>query len=273
MRESSKVIGYTLLAFGMLSLILSIFYEHVIMAFIGLGLTFWGALLLFIRSEEYVKEKLLNSTMLPTLTDINQVFAELGYQGKGIYLPPKYFKNTGTSKVYITQNKNTDLLTPEEIQQHENKLFIKNPEAALITPPGYSLSKLFEKTLGKSFAKTDLEYLQQKLPKIFIEDLEIAENLEIQIGPSKAAEKVADSVSLIHLKYDIVHVKITGSIYKDLCKEARKLSHVCGTIGCPICSAIACAIAEASGNPVTIEKTECTEDGKVMEAHYRILED
>jgi len=273
MRESSKLIGYILLVFGTLSLIFAVFYEHVILAFIGLGLTFWGALLLFIRSEKYVKEKLLSSTTLPTLTDINRIFAELEYQGKGIYLPPKYFKNPETSKVYMTQNKNTNLPTPEEIQQQENELFLTNPEAALITPPGYSLSKLFEKTLGKSFTKTDLEYLQQNLPKIFIEDLEIAENLEIQIEPSKAAEKVADSVSLIHLKHDIIHVKITNAIYKDLCKEARKLSHICGTIGCPICSAIACAITKASGKPVTIEKTECTENGKVMEAHYKILEE
>lgn len=273
MREPSKIIGYILLVFGTLSLSFSIFYEHVILAFIGLGLTFWGALLLFIRSEKYVKEKLLNSTTLPTLTDINQIFAELGYQGKGIYLPPKYFKNPETSKVYIAKNKNTNLPTPEEIQQHENKLFLKNPEAALITPPGYSLSKLFEKTLGKSFTKTDLEYLQQNLPKIFIEDLEIAENLEIQTEPSKVAKKVANSASVIQLKTDTIHVKITNSIYTDTCKQARNLSHICGTIGCPICSAIACAIAKASGNPVTIEKTECTEDAKIIEAYYRILEE
>ena len=201
------------------------------------------------------------------------MLTELGYQGKGIYLPPKYLKDFETSKVYISKYKSTKLPTSEAIQQQENKAFLRNPEAALIIPPGLSLSKLFEKTLGTTFTKVDLEYLQQNLPKLFIEDLEIAENLEIQTKPTEVAQKVADSISILQLKNDTIQVKITNSIYDGVCKEARTLTHIRGSIGCPICSAIACAIAKASGKPVTIEKTECTEDGKVIEASYRIIEE
>jgi len=273
MPEPSKLSGYTLLLFGTLSLLLSTFYEQAILAFIGLGLTFWGALLLYIRSENYVKRNLLNSTTLPTLTNLNQILTELGYQGNAIYLPPKYFKDPETSKIFISKRKSTNLPTPEEIRQEEDKILLKNAEGALIIPPGLSLSKLFEKTLGTSFTKVDLEYLQQNLPKLFIEDLEIAENLEIQTKPSKTAKKINDSASVIQVKYNIIHVKITNSVYKDMCKEARKLPRICGDIGCPICSAIACSIAKASGKPVTIEKTESTEDAKAIEVYYRIIEE
>ncbi|MDH5266431.1 MAG: hypothetical protein OEW62_01990 [Candidatus Bathyarchaeota archaeon] len=269
MRESSKVIGYILLVFGTLSLILSIFYEHVILAFIGLGLTFWGALLLFIRPGKYVKEKLLNTTTLPTLADINQILAELEYQGKPTYLPPKYFTNPETCQIYIPKDKNTTLPTPQETKKHENKIFLKNPEAALIIPPGLSLSKLFEKTTGKSFTKTDIEHLQQNLPKIFIEDLEIAENIEIQTKPSKTAKKLTDAVALIHLQTGTIHAKITNSVYTDTCKETETLPHIHAAIGCPICSAIAIAITKATRKPVTIEKEQT--NGRNIDTEYRII--
>jgi hypothetical protein len=272
MRESSKVIGYALLLFGTLSLLLSTFYEHVILAFIGLGLTFWGALLLYIRSEKYVKQTLLDPSIIPSLTNLNQILTELEYQGKGIYLPPKYLKDFETTKIFIAKNESTKLPTPEEIQQQEDKTFLKNPEAALIIPPGSSLLKLFEKTLGKSFTKANLEYLQQNLPRLFIEDLEIAENLEIQIKPAKLAQKVADSISIIQLKNDTIHVKITNSIYDGVCEEARKLPHICGSIGCPLCSAIACALTKATGKPIVMERIQTSEDGKIIEATYRVLE-
>jgi len=272
-KEWSKVTGYVILSFGTLSLLFSIFFEHVTLAFIGLGLTFWGALLLYIRSEKYVKEILLNSTLLPTLANMDKILTELGYQGKAVYLPPKYLKDPETSKVYIPKNKNTKLPTPEEIQQKKDKTFLKNQEATLITPHGTCHSKLLEQTLGTNFTKVKLENLQKNLSKLFIEDLEITENLEIQTKPTRVAQKVADSIYIIQLKNDTIQVKITNSIYDGVCKEARKLTHICGSIGCPICSTIACAIAKASGKPVTIEKTESTEDGKVIEAFYRIIEE
>lgn len=269
----TKLVSWFLLTLGLIALALSIIYTSSILAFIGLGLTFWGALTLYIASEKYVKQTLLDHTINPSLTNLNQILTELKYQGEAIYLPPKYLKEFETTKIYIAKNKNTTLPTPETIRQQENKTFLKNPEAALINPPGLALSKLFENTLGKTFIIVNIEYLQQKLPKLFIEDLEIAEDLQIRIEPHKVAKKLADSASVTQLKNDIIHVKITNSIYTDTCKQARNLSHICGTIGCPICSAIACAIAKASGKPVTIEKTKSTEDAKVIEAYYRILEE
>ena len=269
----TRLVSWFLLALGLIALAFSIIYASSILAFIGLGLTFWGALTFYIASEKYVKQALLDYTITPSLTDLNQILTELKYQGKATYLPPKYFKNPETSKIYIPKNVDMSLPTPEEIQQQEDKIFLKKPEAALITPPGFSLSKLFEKTLGTSFTKVNLEHLQQNLPKLFVEDLEIAENIEIQTKPSIAAKKLTDSVSLIHSKNDIIHVKIANSIYTGTCKEAGTLPHIRGAIGCPVCSAIACAIAKATGKPVIIEKEQTSEDGRNIDIEYRILEE
>ena len=45
----------------MIALTASAFYASSILAFIGLGLTFWGALLLYITPTKYVKLELLNA--------------------------------------------------------------------------------------------------------------------------------------------------------------------------------------------------------------------
>jgi len=257
---------------GAITLAVSIIYESSILALVGLSLTFWGALLLIIGTEKYVQQPLLDSTIIPSLAHLNQTLAELRYQGKGVYLPPEYLKDSETSRIFIPKNKNTDLPTPEKIQQQNDKIFLTNPEAMLIIPPGLSLSKLFEKTLGTSFAKVDLEYLQQNLPKLFIEDLEIAEDLEIQTNYDETSTKMTKRVSVIKTKYDAIQVKITNSVYKDTCRETRKLSRIHDAIGCPICSAIACALAKATGKPLIIENTEVTEDGKTIEANFQLLE-
>ena len=267
----TRVVGWLLLASGLIALAVSIIYESSILAFVGLGLTFWGPLLLYISPEKLVKQILLDSTIIPSLANLDQILTQLKYQGKGIYLPPKYFKDFETTKIFISKNKNTKLPTPEEIQPQGDKIFLRNPEAALISPPGLSLSKLFEKTLGTNFTKVDLKYLQQNLWKLFIEDLEIAEDLEMQTKDGEVSIETSESVFTTK-KYKIIRVKITNPVFTDVCKEARKLSRICGAIGCSICSAVACALTKATGNPVIIENTDVSEDGKTIEADFQLLE-
>jgi len=252
-RKPSGIIGYILLSFGIISLILSVPYASSILAFIGLGLTFWGALLLFLKPTKLVKADLLNSTIISSLKTINQIISNSNSQGKAIYLPPKYLKNIKGATVFIPAKKETILPSTEEIA--EEKIFLENPNGMCITPPGLGLTNLFEKELKTNFLTTDITYLQNNLPKLFIEDLEIAENFEMNTENS------------------IIHVKITETIYKNICKETRKLSNICNSIGCPLCSSIAIALTRATGKPVTIEKTEISGDGKTIEAYYRIIEE
>jgi hypothetical protein len=246
--SSLKVISWVLLACGVTSLIVSIIYASSILAFTGLGLTFWGALLLYLKAQEYPQE-LIETSVLPSLNTLNQLIQELNYKGNPVYLPPKYFENPEATKIYISKNKKAGLPKPEEIQKNENHLFVKNSKGILLTPPGEELTKLFEKTLKKSFAKLDLKSMKQNLPKLFVEDLEIAESLEFQ------------------MKNDFIHLKITKPIYKDL----ANMPHVLNKIGGPICSAIAIALTKAAGKPLTIENIEISKDGKITEAKFRVL--
>ena len=252
-RKPSGIAGYGLLILGAVSLSSSIIYSSIIPAFIGLGLAFWGALLLYIKPTRYVKADLLDSTAISTLTAIDRVTTELNYEGKGIYLPPRYLKEIKGGTVFIPSNKEITIPPVEEVT--EEKVFLKNPNGICLTPAGLGLTNLYEDELGTDFARVDFNYLQNNMPKLFIENLEIAENLELSMEGST------------------IHVKIVGSIYADFCRELRKTTpNICSSFGCPLCSSIALALARTTGKPITIEKTEQSEDGKTIETHCQIIE-
>jgi len=250
-RKPSGVAGHILLLLGATAFVSSIIYESSILAFIGLGLTFWGVLFSFTRPVRYVKSSLLDSTVISTLTNIARVIADLGYRGKGIYLPPRYLKGLKEGTVFISCKKDSTIPTVEEIS--DENIFIKNPEGICLTASGLGLVNLFEEELGIDFAKVDLKYLQDNLPKLFVEGLEIAEDFEMKT------------------QGNMVRVKMTETIYKDICSEIRKLPNICVSFGCPLCSSIACALARSSGEPVVIEKIKPSVDGKMIEVYYRIM--
>jgi len=249
----NRMIACVILTLGIVAVAFSAFYVSSILAFIGLGLTFWGALLLYITPTKHVKLELLNATASPSLANIEKLIVSMKLNGKGIYLPPKYLKDFESSLIYIPSKTNQPLPKPEEID--EEKLYSKNPKGIFLTPPGMGLSRLFEKELGTSFIKTDLNYVQDHLPKLLIEDMEIAENVEITIEDNT------------------ITIELTNHVFKEICEETSELQRVHGSIGCPLSSAIACALAKATGKPIIIEREEQSRDGKTTEIRYNIVEE
>ena len=252
--DLTKLVCSALLSAGVIALVFSISSTSSILAFIGLGLVFWGAILFYVRPEKYVKETVFVKTTLSSLVNLEQMLTELGYQGKGVYLPPKYLKGFESSKIYLSAQDSMKLPSFELIRDQEDKAFLEN-SGVLITPPGMELSRLFEKTLGTSFMKGDLQYLEQNMPKLLIEDLEIAQKVEIKTENSR------------------VHVRMENSIFKNFWKEAIKLPNLWRSLGDPLVSAIACALAKATGKPVIIEKNQVSNEGRTIDIEYRILEE
>lgn len=249
-----KAVTWAFIIVGSVALIASLVYVSPVLSFIGLGLIFWGALFFYIQPEEHIKRAILDATVIPSLVTLNQIIQELHYKGKAIYLPPKYFKDPEANKVYIPKQKGGELPEPELTLKQEKQLFFENPHGILLTPPGAQLSHLFEKQLDTNFTKNDLKYLTQNIPEVIIEDLEIAENIEIETENNR------------------IKTKITNSTFKEAHKENNKLSNTHLYVGCPLSSAIACALAKATGKPITIENIESSEDGKIIETTYQILE-
>jgi hypothetical protein len=258
---------------GGISLLISINYDSSILAFVGLGLIFWGAILLYIKPEEYVRERLLEAVTTPSLITLNQIIQELGYKGDTIYLPPRCFTNPDNIKMLVSKYKYSTVPTLEQMQPYENQPIARTTQGLLVTPSGIELSTLLEEELGKSFIQTDLESLKQNLPGLFIEKLEIAQNLELQTENNISKTKKSNSGPLTQLKTTTIHAIMTRPIYGEMIKQAEESSQVAGLIGGPICSAIAIALTKATGKPVRITNIKSSEDGNVIEASYEIVEE
>ena len=246
-----RLVPCALLALGLVSLLISTFSTSYELAFIGLGLTFWGALLLYLTPTKHVRLELLTASASSSLINIEKTLTNTQFHGKGIYLPPKRLKDYTSSLIFIPAQPGEPLPTPEG-SETEN-LHSNDPNGIFLTPPGLGLSKLFEKKLGKSFTETDLEDVQKDLPKLF-EKLEIAKNM------------------YVHMEDNVVTVELGNHIFKGLCEETRKLEKTHETVGCPLSSAVACALAKASGKPVIIEKEMQNLDGSTK-IQYRLLEE
>lgn len=244
--------------FFIAGIILSAFsylYASLLPGFVGLSLVFWGAVLLYVRPEKYVKETLLDKTALPSLADLSQMVMELGYKGKGIYLPPKYLRNFESSRIYISEHESTKLPSLEEMHNEEDKIVTRSKEGISMDAPGAELVKLFEDTIGTDFANVDLKFLEQEIPKLLTQTLEIARNITIET------------------EGNIVRVRMDGSIYSGMCSNIGGGSGFHGSLGCPLCSAIACALAKATGKPLIIENEKPDEDGQTIETEYRLLDE
>ena len=244
-----------LLSLGTISLVISIIYVSSILAFIGLGLIFWGVVLTYIRTNEFVKKNILDSAISSQQLAISQVLNQIEVNAKPIYLPPKYFTNPETSKAYIARKKDAQLPSPELIQKEEHNFLTKDSSGLLLTPSGAELAKLFEKTLETNFNKVDLQYLKQNLPKLIVDSLEIAQTFKMKIEGNEIYVKVSNSID--------------GNLYAKNDQETNSFF----SITSPLSSAIACAIAKVTGQPIRIERIETVRGGKDLTLEYKILEE
>jgi len=254
-RLPTRLAGYVVTFVGAAVLVGSMVFYSSVWAMIGLALTFWGVFFFFLKPTSLVKADLLDSASYSLLENVYRLVSEFGLKGKGVYLPPRFLRDAGDGLVFIPVKDEVYVPTVDEVGKAEDRIFLKNPSGVCLVPSGVALVNLFERELGTSFVKVDLEYLMRNLPRVFVEALEIAEDFELSVEGGR------------------VHVRIEGSVYKDLCGEVRGLSRVCGSFGCPLCSSIACALARASGRPVVMDGNEFSRDGKVMDVYYRLLEE
>jgi hypothetical protein len=244
-------VPYFLLILGLVALFSSVFFSSYFQAFVGLGLTFWGALFLFVKPGKFMKLELLGPISISALVNIEEMLTEVETGSTGIYLPPNRLKDCTSSLVFIPTGSNQPLPTTKERQNKTLK--IRNPPGFLITPPGLGLSRFFEKELKRQFNEMTLEHLQIQLPKLF-DGLQITKHMDIRLEENK------------------ITVVMINHIFEKLCKEAAKLEKTHKTVGCHLSSALACAFAKATGKPIIIVAEETSPDATTT-IRFQVLED
>lgn len=258
-RIPSGKIGIIFIVPGALSLIFAILNNSQILAFIGLGLTFWGALFFFVRPIKYVKSSLLDSTAISSYSTIDRIIKDLKYKGKSYYIPPypkevylpEHLKGLKNMIVFISADSGPGMPSIEEMAK--SGFLLENPKGICVAPPGLGLLTQFEKELRTDITKLDLKELCETLPPIILENFQLAKEIEMKTEKNQ------------------VHLKIFDSIYTNLYGREQNLKSV-HFLGCPLISAITCAIAKTTGKIVTIYRDNVSPDGQTIEAWLHFVE-
>ena len=246
------------LLFGLFSLIFSIYSELQILALIGLGLTFWGALFFLTRPVKYVEGSLLESTVTSIYSTIDRMTKGSKSIGKGYYIPPlseeahlpEYLKGLKVPVVFVSVENDADMPSIEEIAT--GKFALKNQKGVLVTPPGWGLLNKIEKDLKMDFSETQLNELCKILPRFIMENFGLANDIEME------------------LREDQITLKISDSLFKNLYLSENDLKSIF-ILGCPIVSAVACALAKASHKTIAIQRQNATLDGSTIQVWYQIV--
>jgi hypothetical protein len=230
--------GGAMITAGVASLFGSVIFGSSVLAFTGLGLTFWGVLLIFARAGRSIRVDVVSATIVPITSALTRILNSLDYTEKGIYIPD----NHGRVLLFIPSKDPSRLPTFEEASEIT---FLKEPNGVCIIPPGIGLAEVIQRELGVKPGSTDLEAIAKELPSL-LDDLEIARDVEIRIEGQEIGTRIVEPLSS----------GTSGSMRVTMCDE-------------PISSAVACIAATALARPVKIEKQTNT-DGTV-ESVYRIL--
>jgi hypothetical protein len=70
-----------------------------------------------------------------------------------------------------------------------------------------------------------------------------------------------------------IRIQIENSAYKVPNTETEELVTIYSRLGSPLSSAIACAVAKATGKPIIIEKEQNSNNGRDVTIEYRILDE
>jgi hypothetical protein len=254
----SGKIGLAFIIPGALALIFSVLNNSNVLAFIGLGLTFWGALFFFVRPVRYVQSSLLDSTAISTYTTIDRIVKDLKFKGKSYYIPPypkevylpEYLKGLKETVVFISAD--TGGIPPIE-ELAKSKFLLENPNGICVAPPGLGLLTQFEKEMRKDITKLQLDEICESLPPLIVNNLRLAKDMEMTAEDNQ------------------VHVKVLDSTYKNLYMTEENLKSIL-SLGCPLVSAIACIISKATGKIVTIQKNSISPNGETIEVWYKFVE-
>ena len=257
-RSVLSKISVLFLISGILSLTISVYIVSQVLAFIGLGLTFWGALFLLLKPVNFVEGSLLYNATVSAYLTIERIIDEFDPKGKGYYIPPypkdvylpEYLKSLKDSVVFISDEENSTMPSIEEMAK--GKFMSRKPKGVLITPPGLGILTHIEENSKVDFTKIKLNELDEVLPNIVLRDLNLAKEMAMELNG------------------DQVHLHIVDSLYKYLHNVQNSLKSV-AVVGDPIASAVACAVAKASGRAVTIKKQQISPDGSAISVWFTIV--
>ncbi len=248
--QGTKSIAIILICIGGASLLASYLYSSLILTFIGLGLTLWGAVIFYVLPSRHVPEKIMYAVALQMTKTLDSLLVSIGYKGGAIFYQRKY--QDGLSQGYMFIPFDNVYKIPKEHEFTQEKVFYDNPKGISIVAPSQGLVELFEQELNVTFENVDLVYVKENLKRLLTEDLNLIDDLTVENSNG------------------IIHARIVGRSCAYNCNSINEHTQLGTHLGCPLCAALAVVISKVAGKPVTIKETNVKNDS--IETSYIILD-
>jgi hypothetical protein len=269
-RDSRIAVAAVLLLLGVFALLLSVYLRITVLAFIGLGLTFWGTLFLLLGTPREVESSLLYDAATSEYSTINRIVNDLNFVGEAVYMPPypksihvpDHQKSLKEPIVFISRKKSSQNLSSTENNfldlgsiedRGAGKFLLKNGMGLFIVPPGLGLLKDIEKSLKIDFTNMDTMQFCQIISQVLLEKLNLAKSIETEKEGS------------------VIKMKIRNSIYRNLFTTEDNLTSI-QLLGCPMTSAIAVGLTKASNKNVCIISEIVSDNNLIVEVWYKIYD-
>ena len=253
-KNNSMGISAVFLAAGVFLLFYSMIVEMQVAAFIGLGLTFWGAVFAVARNRKAVDSRLLDGTAVSSYSTLDRMINDLNSNGQGYYIPaypqdvpiPEYLTNLKEPVVFISERFDGK---PAVEELASRKFLSEKTHGIFITAPGAGLMAQMERQLQIDLTKTNPEELCYILPRCIAGALNLAKSVDLRLVENGA------------------NLKAAGILYESLYNPARQFKSV-RILGCPVVSAVACALAKTTGKTVIIKEQTVQPHGSGVSVQY-----
>lgn len=247
-------VGLGLILAGAGAIAGSYFADSVVLTLAGLGLVFWGVIMLYISPGRFLPEKVVELMSISMSKSIDKLIVSLNYKGRTVFLHPRHLKGISQGYVFIPFEPRDEVLLPNDEALSEEKLVYDNPRGVFMVAPSQGLVELIEKELGANIATLDMAFLGEQLPKLLVNNLRLLDSMTIQQNQSFTV------------------VTMTGEAAAKVCRTLTKETTIGAHFGCPLCASMGLIISKVAGKPVTIVENKVQEAQNVITTTYRTVE-
>ena len=241
-------LGLGVTSIGAICLTFSYLSSSTILTFIGLGLTLWGLLLLYISQPSSIPRKVFDVLSFSMLKSIDAIVDQLYHEDSVLHFYHANKNGLAQGYIYFTHRHNGAVRN--YVQLNSQGISQNDPDGTFILSPTQGLLDLFEKELNVNLAKIDFPFLERTLPDILVEELKLVDYF------------------LIEASDDTFAIRFSGEPSVNLCRLINEKSKIGYRIGCPVCSVLALALSKFTGRPIRIKQTITEGDGSNIRTVY-----
>jgi hypothetical protein len=236
---------YTASGYDIAAMLDSVSGMSMLIMLAGIAVIALAILLYYLSPARFLRAEVADALALSGVANIEKLLASLLIEARGVYLPSA---QAGSTRLFVPISGEPDL---SGLPPATGRLFVTPGAGAggiMLEPPGYRLLA-YMREIGATF--TD-EGIENEVKDALENSLELAGRVTVR------------------REGDEVLVSLGDLANAGMCAAVRKENPgICTQTGCPVCSLVACMIAEGTGRMVRIERVSAK--GKTLDAAFRLV--